>query len=58
MALSSPTRKSGRVTTLSRFAGAAIDYGRRYTGAAERADELAQTVAALRAATEITRVVA
>ncbi len=44
--------------TLARFAGVAIDHARRYTGAAARGDELARTVAALQATTEITRVVA
>ena len=45
------------VTTLARFAGLAIDHARRYTGAAARGDELARTVAALEATTEITRAV-
>jgi signal transduction histidine kinase len=45
------------VTTLARFAGVAIDHARRYTGAAVRGDELARTVAALQATTEITRAV-
>ena len=44
--------------TLSRFAGVAIEYARRYTDAAARGDELARTVAALEATTEITRAVA
>ena len=44
-------------TTLAKFAGLAIDHARRYTGAAARGDELALTVAALRATTEITRAV-
>ena len=44
--------------TLARFAGVAIDHARRYTGAAARGDELARTVAALEATTEIARVVA
>ena len=42
------------VTTLARFAGLAIDHARRYTGAAQRGDELERMVAALRATTEIT----
>ena len=46
------------VATLARFAGLAIDHARRYTRAATRGDELARTVAALRATTEITRAVA
>ena len=45
------------VTTLAKFAGFAIDHARRYTGAAVRADELARTVGALEATTEITRAV-
>ena len=45
-------------TTLARFAGVAIDHARRYAGAAARGDELASTVAALEATTEIARVVA
>jgi signal transduction histidine kinase len=44
-------------TTLARFAGVAIDHARRYAGAAARRDELAQTVAALEATTEIARAV-
>jgi len=44
-------------TTLARFAGLAIDHARRYTGAATRGDELARTVEALRATTEITHAV-
>ena len=44
-------------TTLARFAGVAIDHARRYTGAAARGDELARTVAALQATTEIARAV-
>ena len=44
-------------TTLAKFAGLAIDHARRYTGAAARGDELARTVAALRATTEITHAV-
>ena len=43
------------VTTLARFAGVAIDHARRYTGAAARGDELARSVAALQATTEIAR---
>jgi signal transduction histidine kinase len=43
--------------TLARFAGVAIDHARRYTGAAARGEQLARTVAALEATTEITRVV-
>ena len=45
------------VTTLAKFAGLAIDHARRYTGAAARGDELARTVAALEATTEIARAV-
>ena len=45
------------VVTLARFAGVAIDHARRYTGAASRGDELARTVAAFEATTEITRAV-
>ena len=44
-------------TTLAKFAGLAIDHARRYTGAATRRDELARTVAALQATTEITHAV-
>lgn len=61
------TEKAGRAefssadeesaTTLARFAGVAIDHAQRYTGAAARADELARTVAAFEATTEITRAV-
>jgi signal transduction histidine kinase len=43
--------------TLARFAGVAIDHARRYTSAASRGDELARTVAAFEATTEITRAV-
>ena len=43
--------------TLARFAGVAIDHARRYTGAASRGDELARTVAAFEATTEISRAV-
>lgn len=43
--------------TLARFAGVAIDHARRYTGAASRGDELARTVAAFEATTEVTRAV-
>jgi signal transduction histidine kinase len=39
---------------LARFAGVAIDHARRYTGAASRGDDLARTVAAFEATTEIT----
>jgi signal transduction histidine kinase len=45
------------VVTLARFAGVAIDHARRYTGAAARGDELARTVEAFEATTEITRAV-
>jgi signal transduction histidine kinase len=45
-------------TTLARFAGVAIDHARRYTGAADRRDEFARTVAALEATTEIAQAVA
>jgi GAF domain-containing protein len=45
------------VTTLAWFAGVAIDHARRYTGAAARGDELARSVAALQATTEIARAV-
>jgi two-component system, NarL family, sensor histidine kinase DevS len=44
-------------TTLARFAAVAIDHARRYTGAAARRDELARSVAALQATTEIARAV-
>jgi two-component system, NarL family, sensor histidine kinase DevS len=44
-------------TTLAKFAGLAIDHARRYTGAAARGDELARTVAALEATTEITHAI-
>ena len=44
--------------TLARFAGVAIDHARRYTSAAARGDQLARTVAAFEATTEIARVVA
>jgi signal transduction histidine kinase len=43
--------------TLAKFAGVAIDHARRYTDAAARGEELARTVAALQATTEITRAV-
>ena len=43
--------------TLARFAGVAIDHARRYTGAAEHRDQLARTVAAFEATTEIARAV-
>jgi signal transduction histidine kinase len=42
---------------LAAFAGVAIDHARRYTGVSERGDELAQTVAALEATTQIARAV-
>ena len=45
------------VVTLARFAGVAIDHARRYTGATSRGDELARSVAAFEATTEITRAV-
>jgi two-component system, NarL family, sensor histidine kinase DevS len=45
------------VTTLAKFAGLAIDHARRYAGAAARGDELARTVAALEATTEITHAI-
>ncbi len=45
------------VTMLAKFAGFAIDHARRYTGVAARADQLARTVAALEATTEITHAV-
>jgi two-component system, NarL family, sensor histidine kinase DevS len=45
------------VTTLARFACVAIDHARRYTGAAARGEELARSVAALEATTEIARAV-
>ena len=44
-------------TTLAKFAGLAFDHARRYTGAAARGDELARTLAALQATTEITHAV-
>ncbi|MHB1837803.1 MAG: sensor histidine kinase [Solirubrobacteraceae bacterium] len=43
--------------TLARFAGVAMDHARRYTGAASRGDELARTVAAFEATSEISRAV-
>lgn len=46
------------VVALAEFAGVAIDHARRYAGASQRRDELEQTVAALRATTEISRAVA
>jgi len=45
------------VMVLAEFAGVAIDHARRYTGTKERHDELAQTVAALEATTQIARAV-
>ena len=45
------------VTTLARFAGFAIDHARLYTEAAARGDQLARTVAALEATTEVTHAV-
>jgi signal transduction histidine kinase len=45
------------VTILARFAGVAIDHACQYTTAAGRRDELARTVAALEATTEIARAV-
>jgi signal transduction histidine kinase len=45
------------VVTLARFAGVAIDHARQYTAATNRRDELARTVAALNATTEIARAV-
>jgi signal transduction histidine kinase len=45
------------VTTLARLAGVAIDHARRYVAASARGDNLARTVAALEATTEITRAV-
>jgi two-component system, NarL family, sensor histidine kinase DevS len=45
------------VVTLSGFAAVAIDHARRYGGAAARGDELARSVAALQATTEIARAV-
>jgi two-component system, NarL family, sensor histidine kinase DevS len=45
------------VIVLADFAGVAIDHARRYTGARERHDDLAQTVAALEATTQIARAV-
>ncbi|MGO9954750.1 MAG: GAF domain-containing protein [Solirubrobacteraceae bacterium] len=45
-------------TTLARFAGAAIDHARRFTGAAAHRDELARRVAAFEATAQITRAVA
>lgn len=41
------------LVVLADFAGVAIDHARRYTGAREDRDELAQTVAALEATTQI-----
>jgi signal transduction histidine kinase len=45
------------LVVLADFAGVAIDHARRYTGAADRRDELQRTVAALEATTQITRAV-
>jgi signal transduction histidine kinase len=45
------------VTMLSELAGYAIDHARRYTGTRESRDELARTVAALNATTQIARAV-
>jgi signal transduction histidine kinase len=45
------------VLVLADFAGVAIDHARRYTGARQRHDELARTVAALEATTQIARAV-
>lgn len=45
------------VVMLARFAGVAIDHARQFTGAAARGDELARTVAAFEATTEIARAV-
>jgi len=45
------------VVVLAEFAGLAIDHARRYTGARQDRDELAQTVAALEATTQIARAV-
>ncbi len=45
------------VTVLADFAAVAIDHARRYTGAREHRDELARTVAALEAMTQIARAV-
>lgn len=42
---------------LAQFAGVAIDHAQRYSGAAAHRDELARTVAALQATTEIARAV-
>ncbi len=44
-------------TMLAKFAGFAIDHARRYAGAATRGEELARTVVALRATTEVTHAV-
>jgi signal transduction histidine kinase len=43
------------ITILARFAGVAIDHARRYTGAADRSEELAGQLAAFKAMTEIAR---
>ena len=43
------------VAVLADFAGVAIDHARRYTGTRQHRDELAKTVAALEATTQITR---
>jgi signal transduction histidine kinase len=45
------------VVMLARFAGVAIDHARQFTGAAAHRDELARTVAAFEATTEIARAV-
>ena len=53
----SPRTTSTRVILLADFAGVAIDHARRYTGTRRDHDELAQTVAALEATTQIARAV-
>jgi signal transduction histidine kinase len=45
------------VVMLARFAGVAIDHARQFTGAAAHRDELARTVSAFEATTEIARAV-
>jgi signal transduction histidine kinase len=45
------------LVVLADFAGVAIDHARRYTGAQERQEDLARTVAALEATTQIARAV-
>jgi two-component system, NarL family, sensor histidine kinase DevS len=43
------------IVVLAEFTGVAVDHARRYTGSRERGDQLARTVAALEATTQIAR---